>query len=92
MYIIAIGWLYIIVLMAATEHSVVAGLLTLIFYGIAPVALLFWIFGARGRRRARMQDAHRPPAAASPRSGPSAHVVVGDLLGDVDRGDAKHDQ
>lgn len=86
MYIIAIGWLYIIVLMAATERSLVAGLLTLVFYGIAPVALLFWIFGARGRRRMRRQADAAPPAAAS------AHVVVGDLLGDVDRGDAKHDQ
>ena len=33
MYIIAIAWMYVVVLMAATEKSVTAGLLTFIFYG-----------------------------------------------------------
>jgi len=51
MYIIAIAWLYVVTLMAATEKSVTAGLLTFIFYGLLPCALFLWLFGAKHRRR-----------------------------------------
>ena len=50
MYIIAIAWAYVTVLMAATEKTLVAGLLTFIFYGLLPCALLLWIFGVKHRR------------------------------------------
>ena len=53
MHIIAIGWLYVTVLMAFTETSVVAGVLTFVFYGLAPVALILWILRTPTRRRAR---------------------------------------
>ena len=54
-YIIVIGWLYVTVLMALTEGSVIAGLLSLTFYGLLPTALLLWLFGGPSRRRrARM--------------------------------------
>lgn len=57
MYIVAIGWLYVTVLMALTESSVVAGVLTLLFYGLLPTALLLWLFGGPvRRRRARTAD------------------------------------
>lgn len=51
MYIIAIAWLYVVILMAATEKSLAAGLLTFIFYGLLPCALLLWILGVKHRRR-----------------------------------------
>ncbi len=51
MYIIAIGWLFVTVLMAATETNLVAGILTLVFYGLAPLALFLWLFGTPQRRR-----------------------------------------
>lgn len=50
MYIIAIAWLYVVTLMAATEKTVVAGLLTFIFYGLLPCALLLWILGVKHRK------------------------------------------
>lgn len=53
MYIIAIAWLYVVILMAVTEKSVTAGLLTFIFYGLLPCALLLWLLGAKHRRRYR---------------------------------------
>lgn len=86
MYIVAIAWLYVTVLMAATERSVIAGLLTLVLYGLAPVALLLWIFGAPVRRRARQSS---PEGPAPERS---SHVVVSELLSDVDGSDPKQDQ
>jgi biotin transporter BioY len=49
MYIIAIAWMYVVTLMAATEKTVAAGLLTFIFYGLLPCALLLWILGVKHR-------------------------------------------
>lgn len=50
MYIIAIAWLYLVTLMAATETSLTAGLLTFFFYGLMPCALLLWLLGVKHRR------------------------------------------
>ena len=59
MYIIAIAWLYVATLMAATEKSIAAGLLTFIFYGLLPCALLLWLLGVKHRRFKRAQhDKH----------------------------------
>jgi hypothetical protein len=51
MYIVAIAWLYVALLMALTEPSVVGGLLTFIFYGLAPCGLLLWLIGTPQRKR-----------------------------------------
>ena len=64
MYIVAIAWLYVTILMAATEASVVAGVMTLVFYGIAPLALILWLFGTP-RRRQRQHMAESRDAEAS---------------------------
>lgn len=86
MYIIAIGWLYITVLMAATEATVTAGILSLLFYGLLPVGLFVWIFGTPGRRRAQIA------AARSRLPQQSTEEVVGDVVGQEDRPDPKQDQ
>jgi hypothetical protein len=91
MYIIVIGWLYITVLMAATERSLVAGFLTLFFYGLAPVALFVWIFGTSGRRRERIAAA-RSRLPQQPGKTGSADEVVGDVVGDEDGRHAQRDQ
>ncbi len=51
MYIIAIAWLYVAFLMAVSETSLVAGIMTFVFYGLLPCALLLWILGAPQRKR-----------------------------------------
>ena len=53
MYIIAIAWIYVTFLMAATEPSIAAGVLTFVFYGLFPCGLLIWILGAPQRKRKR---------------------------------------
>jgi hypothetical protein len=57
MYIIAIGWLYVTLLMALTESNLTAGVLTLLLYGLAPLALFLWLFGTPARRRSRQAQA-----------------------------------
>ncbi len=51
MYIIAIAWLYVTFLMAVTEPSITAGILTFFFYGLMPCGLLIWILGTPQRKR-----------------------------------------
>lgn len=51
MYIVAIGWLYVSLMMALTEPGLVAGILSFTLYGLAPLALFFWLFGRPARRR-----------------------------------------
>lgn len=54
MYLIAIAWLYVTLLMAATEHSITAGILTFLCYGLIPCALLLWVLGTGHRKRKRL--------------------------------------
>jgi hypothetical protein len=55
MYIVAIAWLYVALMMSITERSVVAGVLTFVFYGLAPCALVLWLFGGPVRAATRRQ-------------------------------------
>ena len=40
MYIVAIAWIYVELLMSVTEATLVAGVATFVFYGLAPLAVL----------------------------------------------------
>ncbi|WP_170291355.1 hypothetical protein [Dechloromonas hortensis] len=53
MYIVAIGWLYVTLLVAANEPSIVAGIISFFFYGLLPCGLLLWISGSKVRRQRR---------------------------------------
>ncbi len=53
MYIVAIAWIYVVLLMSFTETSIVAGVVTFFFYGVAPLAILLYLMGTPQRRRNR---------------------------------------
>jgi hypothetical protein len=76
MYIVAIGWLYVTLLIAVNEPSVVAGIVSFLFYGLMPCSLLLWLGGSKVRRQRR---AHRESLADQG-------------LNDGDRGDTGTDQ
>jgi biotin transporter BioY len=63
MYIVAIAWLYVISMMAITERNFTAGVLTFVFYGVAPTALLLWLAGAKRRHRAARQRESAAPSS-----------------------------
>ena len=50
MWIVAIAWMYVVVLMAATESTVMGGVMTLLLFGVLPLSLVSYFFGAKGRR------------------------------------------
>jgi len=57
-YIVAIGWLFVIMMMAITSTSFLSGVATLLCYGILPLAMFLWIVGTpQRRRRAASRDA-----------------------------------
>jgi hypothetical protein len=56
MLIVAIAWIYVVGLMALTEPSIVAGIMTFLFYCALPLSILFYLTGAK-RRRTRRQAA-----------------------------------
>ena len=51
MYIVAIGWAYVILMMAITASSIGKALALLIFLGVLPVALFVYIAGGSRRRQ-----------------------------------------
>src|SRR5690606_32354272 len=55
MHIVAIGWLYVVLMMSISETSVVAGLLTMFFYGLLPVAIILYISGSTQRKKQRAE-------------------------------------
>jgi hypothetical protein len=48
--IIVIGWLYVTVLVAANEPTIIAGIISFLFYGALPCGLLLYFSGSRVRR------------------------------------------
>ena len=51
MYLIAIGWLYVVVMIAAVSDSVLKGVVRLLFLGLLPVGILVWMSVRRHRNR-----------------------------------------
>lgn len=58
MLIVAIAWIYVVGLMALTETSVVAGIVTFLFYCVLPLGTLIYIAGT-GKRKARRRAAEQ---------------------------------
>ncbi len=57
MYLVAIAWIYVALMMAVAEATntngtVLGGVVTFIFYGLLPTALVMYLMGTPMRRRA----------------------------------------
>jgi len=73
MYLLAIAWLYVTVLMALAEATAPNGTLlgaciTFVFYGLLPLSVLLYIAATPARKRARRmreeQASSKPPDAS----------------------------
>lgn len=65
MYIVAIGWMYVVLMMSIAEENAVAGVMTFILYGLVPVAILLYISGGGKRKRRRIAEEQRRQAQAA---------------------------
>lgn len=75
MYLVAIAWLYVALMMALAEAmhpngSVLGAIVTFLFYGLLPTGLVVYVMGTPLRRKARLSaeaqelaDAREPSAS-----------------------------
>lgn len=66
MYIVAIGWAYVILMMAITASSVGKALSILLFLGALPLALFVYVTGGRRRSVAIADEMADQRDAADP--------------------------
>ena len=74
MYLVAIAWMYVVLMMAVAEAvssqgTVIGAIFTFLLYGLLPLAIVLYIMGTPGRRRAlRAAEtaADASPASAAP--------------------------
>ena len=64
LYLVAIAWVYVVLLMAMTEASIVAGVMTFALYCVFPLSIILYVMGTPQRKRKR-QAAQRSQQAAS---------------------------
>lgn len=90
MYLIAIGWIYVALMMSVAEAtntngSVLGAVITFLLYGVGPAALLMYILGTPARRRkrralelAQTEAMSEGPPSSQPDAGgqPAAHPVT----------------
>ncbi len=72
MWIVAVAWVYVIGLVALTETSVVAGIMTFLGYCVLPLSILFYLTGGKARR-ARRAKAESEAAGSGTGSSSSSH-------------------
>ena len=59
MWIVAVAWIYVVVLMAATEPTVTGGIMTFLAYCVVPLSILFYLTGSKRRRAKRELQARK---------------------------------
>ena len=56
LYIVAIGWIYVVLMMSVAETSVVAGIATFLFYGVLPLGAILYLLNTPKRRAQRAEE------------------------------------
>lgn len=77
MYLVAIAWMYVVLMMAAAEASSSTGTLlgafvTLVLYGLLPLTIVMYLLNTPARRRALRAARTAPAATETPDSDESA--------------------
>lgn len=68
MHIVAVAWMFVVVLMSAAEATssqgtLLGALFTLLFYGVLPLSIVLYIMGTPMRRKARVRKEAEEAAA-----------------------------
>jgi hypothetical protein len=85
MHIVAIAWMFVVVLMTLAEATSPQGTLlgaffTLLLYGLLPLAIVLYVMGAPMRRRARRQAEAAAAADASAAQRNAGSQAAGDAV------------
>ena len=63
MYIVAIAWAYVILMMAVTSGSLVKGLSVAVFLGVLPLWLFIYVADSSRRKRSMTDETTSTPNA-----------------------------
>ncbi|RZI42260.1 hypothetical protein EGT07_13665 [Herbaspirillum sp. HC18] len=55
MYIVALAWVYVVLMMSIAEDTVVAGVMTFLLYGVLPLLIILYLMGTPQRKRKRLE-------------------------------------
>ncbi|MES2040567.1 MAG: hypothetical protein V4495_22340 [Pseudomonadota bacterium] len=55
MHIVAIAWIYVVLMMSITEHSVIAGIMTFLLYCVFPLTIVLYLMRTPQRKRERLE-------------------------------------
>lgn len=58
MIIVAIAWIYVVLMMALTETSVIAGIATFLFYCVFPLSIVLYLMRGIKRKQPPRQNHH----------------------------------
>jgi hypothetical protein len=79
MYIVAIAWLYVTLLVSITQPTVFRGIVTFVGVGLLPLLVLLYLLGAPQRRRNRERAAQSEPQAPdAPKQATAAPDIAAD--------------
>ncbi|GAA4029299.1 hypothetical protein GCM10022212_29320 [Actimicrobium antarcticum] len=53
LYLVAIAWIYVVLLMSMTEVSLIAGVMTFLLYCVFPLGIILYVMATPMRRRRR---------------------------------------
>ena len=76
MYIVAIGWIYVVLMMSITETSVIAGVMTFLLYGILPLAVILYLLATPERRRRRQAAEKKQNISTAPEGSPDPAETI----------------
>jgi hypothetical protein len=68
MYIVAIAWIYVVLMMSIVEQSFIAGIMTFLMYGVLPLFITLYLMRAAQRK-------HKPRPPAKVPSPPEHHTI-----------------
>jgi hypothetical protein len=83
MYIVAIAWIYVVLMMSITEQSFVAGVMTFLLYGLLPLALILYLMGVPERKRRRLRAEKAARGIAVDEQGHTGEGTVDDCSNDI---------
>lgn len=66
MHIVAIAWIYVVLMMSITESSIVAGIMTFLLYGVLPLSIILYLISTPARKRRRQALKNIVANAANP--------------------------
>ncbi len=88
MYLVAIGWIYVVLMMSvaeatSTNGSVLGALVTFVLYGVLPLGIVMYLLRTPARKRARRAEAAAQARDASDAPPDGGDHAAGDAVAPV---------